>query len=106
MTGSFVVPGVLYLQALGLTRDGFIQAMGVLFTTSTIALAFGLHHRGLLAGELAILSAGAVGPALVGMVTGQMIRQRLSEEMFRRIFFAALLVLGIYIVVRAAQKLG
>lgn len=105
MTGSFVVPGVLYLQALGMPRDGFIQAMGVLFTTSTIALAFGLHDRGLLAGELAVLSAGAVVPALVGMVAGQMIRQRLSEEMFRRVFFAALLVLGVYIVVRAAQKL-
>ena len=28
MTGSFVVPGVLFLQAIGLPRDSLIQAMG------------------------------------------------------------------------------
>jgi uncharacterized membrane protein YfcA len=101
MTGSFVVPGVLYLQSLRFPRDGFIQSMGVLFTTSTIALAFALHDRQLLSGELAVLSAGAVVPALAGMVIGQVVRQRLSERMFRNIFFAVLLALGVYIVLRA-----
>ena len=101
MTGSFVVPGVLYLQSLRFPRDGFIQSMGVLFTTSTIALAFALHDRQLLSGELAILSAGAVVPALAGMVAGQVVRKYLSEQMFRTVFFAVLLVLGAYIVLRA-----
>lgn len=32
MTGSFVVPGVMFLQAIGLPRDRLIQAMGMLFT--------------------------------------------------------------------------
>ena len=105
MTGSFVVPGVMYLQSLRFPRDGFIQAMGVLFTTSTIALAFALHDRQLLTGELALLSAGAVVPALAGMVTGQVVRKYLSEQMFRTVFFAVLLVLGAYIVVRALRAL-
>ena len=39
MTGSFVMPGVLYLQAIGLPRDALVQAMGILFTLSTVALA-------------------------------------------------------------------
>lgn len=103
MTGSFVVPGVMYLQSLKFPRDGFIQSMGVLFTTSTIALAFALHGRQLLTGELAVLSAGAVVPALAGMVTGQAVRKYLSEQMFRTVFFAVLLVLGAYIVVRALK---
>ena len=38
MTGSFVVPGVFYLQSIGLHRDALIQSMGILFTTSTLAL--------------------------------------------------------------------
>lgn len=101
MTGSFVVPGVLYLQSLGFPRDGFVQSMGVLFTTSTVALAFALYDRQLLSGELAVLSAGAVIPALAGMVLGQYVRQRLSEQTFRKVFFAALLVMGVYIVARA-----
>ena len=39
MTGSFVVPGVMYLQAIGLARDALIQAMGMLFTVSFPAVA-------------------------------------------------------------------
>ena len=102
MTGSFVVPGVMFLQAIGLTRDVLIQAMGILFTVSTLALAAALQGNGLLTGELGALSAASLAPAAAGMLFGQKIRRRLSERRFRRIFFAALLVLGVYIVANAA----
>ncbi len=101
MTGSFVVPGVPYLQALGLPRDVLVQAMGVLFTVSTVALALSLGDRQLLTMELGLTSLAAVVPALIGMVVGQKIRQRLSEAAFRKVFFCALLVLGLYIAGRA-----
>jgi uncharacterized membrane protein YfcA len=101
MTGSFVVPGVLFLQGIGLSRDMLIQAMGMLFTASTLALAVALQGNHLLTTELGILSAAGLVPALIGMVLGQRIRQRLSEQLFRRIFFIALLLLGTYIVVNA-----
>jgi uncharacterized membrane protein YfcA len=35
------------------------------------------------------------------MIVGQRIRQILSEQMFRRVFFISLLMLGTYIVTRA-----
>lgn len=101
MTGSFVVPGVPYLQALGLPRDVLVQAMGVLFTVSTVALALSMGDRRLLSPELGLASAAAVAPALLGMALGQGIRKRLSEAAFRKVFFCALLVLGIYIAGRA-----
>jgi hypothetical protein len=40
MTGSFVVPGVMFLQAIGLSRDALVQAMGMLFTASPWPLHF------------------------------------------------------------------
>jgi uncharacterized membrane protein YfcA len=101
MTGSFVMPGVLFLQAIGLSRDMLIQAMGVLFTVSTLALAVALGGNDLLTAELGTISAAALLPAIVGMVVGQRIRQRLSEQLFRRVFFIALLVLGAYIIANA-----
>ena len=101
MTGSFVVPGVLYLQALRLPRECFIQAMGVLFVTATVALGIALHNRRLLSADLGMLSAGAVVPALAGMVAGQRARQRLSEAMFRSVFFAVLLLVGTFITIQA-----
>jgi uncharacterized membrane protein YfcA len=102
MTGSFVVPGVPYLQALGLPRDMLIQAMGVLFTLSTAALGLALAGRGLLSTDLGLQSLAAVVPALGGMVLGRWLRGRLSETAFRRVFFSALGLLGLYIIARAA----
>lgn len=106
MTGSFVVPGVLFLQAIGLGRDALVQAMGMLFTASTVALAVALQGNGLLSAELGILSAAAVLPAIVGMILGGRIRRRLSEARFRRIFFISLLLLGAYIVAGALGRLA
>ena len=102
MTGSFVVPGVLFLQAIGLSRDMLIQAMGMLFTASTLALAVALRRNGLLTTELGTLSAAAVFPAMIGMAVGQRIRRNLSEQIFRRVFFIALLILGAYIIAGAS----
>ena len=101
MTGSFVVPGVLFLQAIGLPRDMLIQAMGMLFMASTLALAVALQGNDLLSIELGKLSAAALLPAIIGMVLGQRLRQRLSEQLFRRVFFISLLILGAYIIASA-----
>ena len=104
MTGSFVVPGVLYLQALALPRDVLVQAMGVLFTLSTVALALCLRGRDLLSADLGLISTAAVVPALLGMVIGQRVRGRLSEARFRVVFFVALGAMGVAIVARALPR--
>ena len=101
MTGSFVVPGVMFLQSIGLSRDLLIQAMGMLFTVSTLALGLALGGNDLLTFEHGTLSVAALLPAIVGMVIGQRVRQSLSELLFRRVFFCALLALGAYIIIRA-----
>ncbi len=103
MTGSFVVPGVLYLQALNLKRDALIQAMGMLFTVSTLSLGISLQQNKLLVVEQGILSFSCLIPAIAGMMYGQRIRKRLSEKAFRRVFFFSLLILGFYILI---TKLG
>lgn len=100
MTGSFVVPGVMYLQAIGLPRDQLIQAMGILFTLSTVGLGIALQDNDLLSVDLGMQSLAALIPALLGMVLGQKLRRSLSEATFRRTFFIALLVLGSVIVGR------
>lgn len=106
MTGSFVVPGVMFLQAIGLPRDRLIQAMGMLFTVSTLALGAALQQANFITVEHGLLSAGAVIPALAGMVLGQRLRARLSEQRFRTVFFIALLLLGAYIIAGALGKMS
>ncbi|PZQ50851.1 MAG: hypothetical protein DI556_06995 [Rhodovulum sulfidophilum] len=93
-TGVFVIPAVPYLQALGLSRDDLVQALGLSFTVSTLALAAGLGARGALGpGDLG-LSLLALAPALGGMWIGQWLRGRISQAAFRRLFLIGLLLLG------------
>ena len=106
MTGSSVVPGVMFLQAIGLPRDVLIQAMGILFTGSTFALAAALQQANFFTVDHAVLSSAAVLPAIAGMVGGRWIRRGLSEQRFRTVFFVALLILGAYIIANALRRLG
>lgn len=105
MTGSSVVPGVMFLQAIGLPRDVFIQAMGMLFAASTLALGVALQQANFLTVDHGILSSGAVLPAVAGMIAGQWIRKGLTEERFRTVFFIGLLMLGVYIIANAIRML-
>lgn len=101
MTGASAIPGVIYFQARGLKQDEMIQAMGILFGLSTASLAISLGGNGLLKPELAIISTFALIPSIAGMVIGQKIRKSLSETLFRKTFFGALMLLGIYIILSA-----
>lgn len=105
MTGSFVVPGVMYLQALGLSRDALVQAMGMLFTLSTVVLAAALQGQRFLTVDLGLMSLLGLIPALAGMIAGQRLRKRLSEVLFRKVFFGALVALGLYIIASGASRM-
>ena len=100
-TGIFVIPAVPYFNSLELSKEELIQTLGLSFTVSTLALAAGLLLKGQFELQLATHSLLALLPALGGMFLGQQLRNRLQQEVFRRWFFAALLVLGIYMALRA-----
>jgi len=93
-TGVFVMPAVPYLQSLGLSRDQMIQALGLSFTVSTVALALGLAGQDALGGQALGASLLMLAPALLGMLAGQWLRQRISPALFKRCFFIGLAVLG------------
>lgn len=99
-TGVFVVPAVPYLGSLGLERDELVQALGLSFTVSTVALAIGLLANGQFPPAAAGASLLALPPTVAGMWLGQRIRTRLPPALFRRFFFAGLLVLGAFMVIR------
>lgn len=99
-TGIFVIPAVPYLQALGFDKDELVQALGLSFLVSTIALAIALSTGGALDQGLAGASLVALFPALAGMAIGQWVRARISAAVFKRCFFIGLLLLGGHLLVR------
>ena len=101
-TGVFVVPAVPYLQALDLSRDELIQAMGISFTVSTVVLAIGLFFNERYSVGDASTSLLMLAPALIGMSLGQYLRQKLSPALFRKCFLGSLIALGLHMIVREA----
>jgi uncharacterized protein len=104
-TGVFVIPAVPYLQALGLEKDELVRALGLSFLVSTLALGASLGLGGALHAQALGASALAVAPALLGMGAGQWLRGRVRAETFKTLFFAGLLVLGVYLAVRGGLLL-
>jgi uncharacterized protein len=100
-TGVFVIPAVPYLQAIGFEKEELVQALGLSFTVSTMALAFNVAFEGGLRLAMASDTFVALVLACVGMWLGQAIRLRMSSTTFQRWFFAGLLLLGIYLMVQS-----
>jgi uncharacterized membrane protein YfcA len=105
-TGVFVIPAVPYLQAIGLEKEELVQALGLSFTVSTLALAVNVTWLG----GFGVSMAGSTTVALIlsgaGMAAGQALRHRLSAHLFRRCFFAGLLLLGLHLIVQAIGLSG
>jgi uncharacterized membrane protein YfcA len=99
-TGIFVIPAVPYLQALGFDKDELVQALGLSFLISTIALGLSLTTGGIFFASTIGASALAVLPALAGMGLGQLLRHHIGAATFKRWFFIGLLALGGHLAVR------
>jgi len=93
-TGVFVIPALPYLQAIGLEKDELVQALGLHFSVSTVALALVLWDGGVFDLSLGTLSLFAIVPAVAGMYAGQRVRARISADVFRVCLYLGLLALG------------
>ena len=96
-TGVQVIPSMPFMQAIGMEKDELIQALGIFFTTATVAQAYNLTGAGLL--TTSTLIPGTIGmiAAFTGMYIGQLVRSRMDADTFRRWFLIAMLLLGIYL---------
>ena len=100
-TGVMALPAVAYFQAIGLNKEDMIQALGLSFTISMLALAAGLARAGAFHGSVVGASALALAPASLGMLVGQWVRMRIQPDLFRFCFFLGLLGLGVHLTLRS-----
>jgi uncharacterized membrane protein YfcA len=96
-TGVQVIPSMPFMQAIGMEKDELVQALGVFFTTASVALIFNLTDAGLMSVSIALPGAIAMVAAFAGMYIGQVLRSRMAPETFRRWFLISMLMLGIYL---------
>jgi len=100
-TGVFAMPAVIYLQAIGIEKEDLVQALGLSFTVSSLALAVNLASVSALNLSLGPASLGALAVACVGMWLGQILRLRLQPATFQLCFLVGLLALGLYLIARS-----
>ena len=100
-TGVFVMPAVPWIQSLGFEKDELVQALGISFTFSTLALALGLWWHNALPVQSLSLSALAIVPALIGQWIGTRVRRVISPLVFKRCFLFCLVGLGTEMMLRA-----
>ncbi|MCC8689515.1 sulfite exporter TauE/SafE family protein [Xanthomonas campestris] len=94
-TGVVVLPIAPYFAALGLPRELLIRALATCFGTATLALAIALVWQGGVPLSAGVPSLLALLPTALGVWAGTQVRRRISAEMFRRVFFGTLLLLGL-----------
>jgi len=89
-----------YLIARQVDKDEFVRALGFMIFVGSIFLCFGYIKAGFLSESVAKLSALMVVPALIGFSLGEIIRQRLGAERFRRVVLIFFIVMGLNLVRR------
>jgi len=94
VSGSLLLPVAVYLQALKLEKDTFVQAVGLSLFIGTVIWALSLYAEGAMTPEAWTLSALAVPPILIGMAIGQWLRGRIPEAKFRTAIYIILILLS------------
>ncbi|MEM8853981.1 MAG: sulfite exporter TauE/SafE family protein [Pseudomonadota bacterium] len=100
-TGIAFFPLVPYLQGLELTRDRLVQALGLVFTTMSVAFGVMLASKGQLTLDVAPHAITAFAATVLGVYLGRRVRKRLPEERFRTALFIGSVVFGASLIVKA-----
>jgi len=94
-TGLMQIPLFPYLQAINLEKEEMLQALGLSFFISALALGTALANASVLRTETALLSLFALLPATAGMVLGRYYVSRISAAAFKRWFLIAMFLIGL-----------
>ncbi|NQW09217.1 MAG: sulfite exporter TauE/SafE family protein [Alphaproteobacteria bacterium] len=100
-TGSQGIVIAVWLSALDLTKDQYVQGVGLSFFLTGLVWFAAIAWNGGITGETLPLSAVGLGVALVAMALGRRLRGVLPEARFRQGVFLAMALMGLNLIRRA-----
>lgn len=103
-TGLMAIPLAPYLQAINLEKENLLQALGLSFFISAVALGTVLTSANIFRGDTALMSAFALLPAAVGMAVGRHYVSRISAAAFKRWFLIAMFLIGCASAIQALRS--
>jgi uncharacterized protein len=94
-------PMMMYLVMLKLDKDTWVRTVGLIWFSGAVPLTIAYWQNGILNADTAPLSAYACVPGMVGIRIGELIRDRIPQETFRKVMLAALVIIGLNLIRRA-----
>ena len=100
LTAIWGPPLAIYLMALRMEKDQFIQTLGVMFSIQSVFLLAGFIVSGELTVPLATTGAALLAPTFIGMYLGEKLRKRMDTAQFTKAFLCVFLLLGLNLIRR------
>jgi len=100
ISGTWGPPTVLYLTALETPKALQVRIQGVVYGVGAVVLLVAHLRSGLFNGETATFSALLLVPALLGLLFGFKIQDRIDQTAFKRITLIVLTVAGLNLIRR------
>lgn len=97
---AMFTPLIVYFSARRPDKDVFIAQIALCMISGSVPLYATLALKDVLSREEAILSALAFIPAALGLLAGKWVRDRMSQESFRRVLLLALVLLGLALITK------
>lgn len=88
----------MYLVARDVPKERFIGATGFLFLVGVLPLGAGQVVAGILTFPVLLKSALALCVVLIGFRVGELLRERVSQELFRKAVLIAFLLMGLRLI--------
>lgn len=95
LSGVWIAPIIMYMSARRVQKDEFVRATGLLLFIGSLPFVAAYVQQGFLTAQLAGLSLALVVPTLMGFALGARLRNRLSNEKFRKVLLYVFLLLGL-----------
>ena len=85
---------IIYFASLDISRDEFVGAVGYIFLVGGLGLSIGLINNNLLNSSTVILSLFGVLFSVVGFKLGSLLRPYIHSELFKKLLFLLMLIIG------------
>lgn len=98
MSSIWSPPVAIFLVARNVSKEKFIGVAGFLFLAGVLPLGAGQVIAGVLTFPILVKSVFALFVVLLGFSIGEKLRNRVSQELFRKIVLFAFLIMGLRLI--------
>ena len=85
---------IIYFASLDISRDEFVGAVGYIFLVGGLGLSIGLINNNFLNSGTVMLSLFGVLFSVVGFKLGSLLRPYIHSELFKKLLFLLMLIIG------------